>query len=211
MLDKAILKISTRDVWLLLPIALAIGATTWVSSSLLNVLSCAAESCASQGGASPAMFWYEIALNVSIGPLVEEILCRRLFLGELLVKRLRLRFAVPVSALVFALLHGPAIAQQSSDYAFIGFNFIQILVGGWLLGTAYIRSGSLLLCTMLHCFVNIFVLLPKPSLVSSELLTLIGNDVLYSAILALVVVCLILLIYMLWIRHPKLRHDSLQS
>ena len=211
MRDKAILKLSTYDVLLLLPIALAIGATTWVTSSLLNVLSCTADSCASRGGASPAMFWYEIALNVSLGPFIEEILCRRLFLGELLVKRLRLRFAVPMSALVFALLHGPAIAQQSSDYAFIGFNFIQILVGGWLLGTAYIRSGSLFLCTILHCFVNVFVLLPKPSLVSSELLTFIGNNTLYSATLVLVVVCLILLIYMLWIRHPKLRHYRPQS
>ena len=211
MRDKTVLKISTRDLLLLLPIALAVGATTWVTSSLLKLLSCTAQSCASMGGASPPMLWYEIAFNVSLGPLIEEILCRRLFLGELLVKRLRLRFAVLVSALVFALLHAPAILQQSSDYIFIGFNFIHILAGGLLLGTVYVRSGSVLLCTILHCVVNIFVLIPKPSLLTSGMLALIGNDVLYSAILTAVLVGLILLIFMLWIRHPKLRALSPKS
>lgn len=77
-----------------------------------------------------------------IGPVVEELVFRRAFLGSLLEKNIKPVIAVPVSALVFGLVH---------------FNPAQIpaaFVLGTLLGWMYLRTGSLVPSIVCHVVNN---------------------------------------------------------
>ncbi len=71
-------------------------------------------------------------------PILEEIGFRGILLGGLLKSRCRPWLAILVTALIFALLHG------------IGVHFVVSLVFGIILGWLYWRTGSLILCMIVH-------------------------------------------------------------
>ena len=75
-------------------------------------------------------------------PVLEEIGVRGILLGGLLKLRCRPWIAILVSALIFALLHG------------IGVHFVVSLVFGIILGWLYWRTGSIVLCMIIHVVNN---------------------------------------------------------
>ena len=75
-------------------------------------------------------------------PILEEIGVRGILLGGLLKSRCRPWLAILVSALIFALLHG------------IGVHFVVSFVFGIILGWLYWRTGSIVLCMIIHVVNN---------------------------------------------------------
>ena len=75
-------------------------------------------------------------------PVLEEIGLRGILLGGLLKSRCRPWLAILVSALIFALLHG------------IGVHFLVSFVFGIILGWLYWRTGSIVLCMIIHVVNN---------------------------------------------------------
>ena len=75
-------------------------------------------------------------------PVLEEIGLRGILLGGLLKSRCRPWLAILVTALIFALLHG------------VGVHFIVSLVFGIILGWLYWRTGSIILCMIIHVVNN---------------------------------------------------------
>jgi membrane protease YdiL (CAAX protease family) len=71
-------------------------------------------------------------------PVLEEIGFRGILLDGLLKSRCRPWLAILVTALIFALLHG------------IGVHFVVSLVFGIILGWLYWRTGSIILCMIIH-------------------------------------------------------------
>ncbi len=88
----------------------------------------------------------QVFLLVLVAPITEELLFRGIILRGLL-SRTRPAFAVLVSALLFALVHlNP-------------WQFISALCLGLVLGWAYLRTGSVLLCILGHAISNGLMLL----------------------------------------------------
>ena len=75
-------------------------------------------------------------------PILEEIGVRGILLGGLLKSRYRPWLAILVTALIFALLHG------------VGVHFVVSLVFGIILGWLYWRTGSVILCMIIHVVNN---------------------------------------------------------
>ena len=75
-------------------------------------------------------------------PVLEEIGLRGILLGGLLKSRCRPWLAILVTAFIFALLHG------------IGVHFVVSLVFGIILGWLYWRTGSIILCMIIHVVNN---------------------------------------------------------
>ena len=75
-------------------------------------------------------------------PILEEIGVRGILLGGLLKSRCRPWLAIMVTALIFALLHG------------VGVHFVVSLVFGIILGWLYWRTGSIVLCMIIHIVNN---------------------------------------------------------
>ena len=75
-------------------------------------------------------------------PILEEIGFRGILLGGLLKSRCRPWLAILVTALIFALLHG------------VGVHFVVSLVFGIILGWLYWRTGSIILCMIIHVVNN---------------------------------------------------------
>ena len=75
-------------------------------------------------------------------PVLEEIGVRGILLGGLLKSRCRPWLAILVTALIFALFHG------------IGVHFVVSLVIGIILGWLYWRTGSIVLCMIIHVVNN---------------------------------------------------------
>ena len=75
-------------------------------------------------------------------PVLEEVGVRGILLGGLLKSRCRPWLAIMVTALIFALLHG------------IGVHFVVSLVFGIILGWLYWRTGSIVLCMIIHVVNN---------------------------------------------------------
>jgi membrane protease YdiL (CAAX protease family) len=75
-------------------------------------------------------------------PILEEIGLRGIFLGGLLKSRCRPWLAILITALIFALLHG------------IGVHFVVSLIFGIILGWLYWRTGSIILCMIIHVVNN---------------------------------------------------------
>ena len=73
-----------------------------------------------------------------MGPIIEEIGFRGIFLGGLLKTRCRPWLAILISALLFALLHG------------LGANFVTALLFGILAGWLYWRTGSIIPGLIIH-------------------------------------------------------------
>ena len=75
-------------------------------------------------------------------PVLEEIGFRGILLGGLLKSQCRPWIAILVTALIFALLHG------------VGVHFNVSLVFGIILGWLYWRTGSIILCMIIHVVNN---------------------------------------------------------
>lgn len=75
-------------------------------------------------------------------PVLEEIGLRGILLGGLLKSRCRPWLAILITALIFALLHG------------LGVHFLVSLVFGIILGWLYWRTGSIILCMIIHVVNN---------------------------------------------------------
>ena len=75
-------------------------------------------------------------------PILEEIGFRGILLGGLLKSRCRPWLAILVTALIFALFHG------------LGVHFVVSLVFGIILGWLYWRTGSIILCMIIHVVNN---------------------------------------------------------
>ena len=75
-------------------------------------------------------------------PILEEFGFRGIFLGGLLKSRCRPWLAILITALIFALLHG------------LGVHFVVSLIFGIILGWLYWRTGSIILCMIIHVVNN---------------------------------------------------------
>ena len=73
-----------------------------------------------------------------MGPIIEEIGFRGIFLGGLLKTRCRPWIAILISAVVFALFHG------------FGAQFVTAMLFGILAGWLYWRTGSIIPCLIIH-------------------------------------------------------------
>ena len=108
-----------------------------------------------------------------MGPIIEEIGFRGIFLGGLLKTRCRPWIAILISAVVFALFHG------------FGAQFVTAMLFGILAGWLYWRTGSIIPGIIIH--------------ITNNSLTAIDLSGQPHAILWLVfVVSLLLLVYCLW-------------
>lgn len=81
-----------------------------------------------------------VLLAVVLGPLLEEIVFRGV-LQRALTHRFGIRIALPLAAVLFALIHLPELGLQH-------------LTAGILYGWAYHRSGSLWIAVALHSLDN---------------------------------------------------------
>lgn len=118
-----------------------------------------------------------------MGPIIEEIGFRGIFLGGLLKTRCRPWLAILISALLFALLHG------------LGANFVTALLFGILAGWLYWRTGSIIPGLIIHVTNN--------SLTAIDLSN--QTNTLYLIIL---VVGLVLLAYGVWWFGKKLKTNK---
>ena len=75
-------------------------------------------------------------------PVLEEIGFRGLLLGGLLKSRCRPWLAIPITAVIFALFHGVGLHSLVS--------FVFAIIVGWL----YWRTGSIILCMIIHIINN---------------------------------------------------------
>ena len=75
-------------------------------------------------------------------PILEEIGLRGILLGGLLKSQCRPWLAILITAVVFALLHGVGVHSVTS--------FVVALIVGWL----YWRTGSIILCMVVHVVNN---------------------------------------------------------
>ncbi len=75
-------------------------------------------------------------------PVLEEIGLRGILLGGLLKARCRPWLAILITAVVFALLHGVGVHSLAS--------FVFALIVGWI----YWRTGSIILCMIIHIINN---------------------------------------------------------
>ena len=108
-----------------------------------------------------------------MGPIIEEIGFRGIFLGGLLKTRCRPWIAILISAVVFALFHG------------FGAQFVTALLFGILVGWLYWRTGSIIPSIIIH--------------IANNSLTAIDISGQPHAILwFILVVSLFLLVYCLW-------------
>ena len=108
-----------------------------------------------------------------MGPIIEEIGFRGIFLGGLLKTRCRPWIAILISAVVFALFHG------------FGAQFVTALLFGILVGWLYWRTGSIIPSIIIH--------------IANNSLTAIDISGQPHAILWLIfVVSLLLLVYSIW-------------
>ncbi len=101
---------------------------------------------------SPAFFGFMAIVAIVVAPVTEELVFRA-GLYRFLKGRMRARWALVVSAFVFALIH------------FNGLSFVPLLLLGMLLGRAYERSRSLLAPITFHALFNantFLVMLLKP-------------------------------------------------
>lgn len=87
-------------------------------------------------GANIILYFYVCAL----GPLLEELLFRGVILESM--KMYNCRFAVVFSSVIFGLMHGNA-AQAINGF-----------LVGLVLGALYVRSDSLVPCTLMHMIMN---------------------------------------------------------
>jgi membrane protease YdiL (CAAX protease family) len=93
-----------------------------------------------------------IVANIFVGPLVEEPVYRGVFLAILLKNaRLARSIAVIFSALIFASIHRISPTWEQL-IVFIG--------GGWLLGWAYLVTGSVPFCALCHALWNSLTFCP---------------------------------------------------
>ena len=119
-------------------------AVTYAGSIIGNTLS----AIISWGKASNAVTEYvddtnifvKIAILVIIGPLVEEILCRKLIIDR--IAQYGEKVAVLVSALIFALFHTNL------------YQFFYAFGIGIILGYVYLRTGMLRYSTVIHAVMN---------------------------------------------------------
>ncbi len=109
---------------------------------------------------SAKLSWLGIVMMVAnllvLAPIAEELLCRRIMLDGL-NQRFSERTALIVSAVIFGAMHimagGPALA-------------IGATVMGLLLGTVYVKTGSLRVAVIVHAAANLpdFVLMHLPEI-----------------------------------------------
>ena len=118
-----------------------------------------------------------------MGPIIEEIGFRGIFLGGLLKTRCRPWIAILISAVVFALFHG------------FGAQFVTAMLFGILAGWLYWRTGSIIPCLIIHVTNN--------SLTAIDLSN--QTNALYLIIL---VVGLVLLAYGVWWFWKKCKYDT---
>ena len=104
------------------------------------------------GGGASTGFRIALTLTVaSIGPLVEEVLFRGVLLSALL-RRLRTVWAVPASALLFALVHLP-------DLHWLWYALPNLALLGVVLAWLRLRSGSLWPSVIAHASNNLLAML----------------------------------------------------
>lgn len=77
-----------------------------------------------------------------IGPIVEELMCRKLFIDRLTPYGEAIAIFIP--SLVFGLLHGNLYQFFYAFFLGIAFSFI------------YVRTGKIIYSTLLHIFINLF-------------------------------------------------------
>ena len=118
-----------------------------------------------------------------MGPIIEEIGFRGIFLGGLLKTRCRPWIAILISAVVFALFHG------------FGAQFVTAMLFGILAGWLYWRTGSIIPGLIIHVTNN--------SLTAIDLSN--QTNALYLIIL---VVGLVLLAYGVWWFWKKCKYDT---
>ena len=93
---------------------------------------------------------YPISQIITIllfAPIIEEILCRKIILGDMNLENTCI--ALIVSTLIFAILH----------FQFNFFDFFLIVLYGLLLGFCYIKTESIINPIILHIFINAIQLL----------------------------------------------------
>ncbi len=84
--------------------------------------------------------WLTILIAVIIGPIIEELIFRKLMIDRL--GRYGNMLAITVSAIAFGLFHGN----------FYQFFYAALL--GFILGYVYIRTGNVIYSTVLHMIIN---------------------------------------------------------
>jgi len=90
--------------------------------------------------------WLVIAVAVIIGPVVEEIIFRKVFI-DILGEHGR-AYAIIVSAITFGFFHG---------------NFSQVIYAtllGFILGYIYVKSGKIIYSILMHVSINFFGTVP---------------------------------------------------
>ena len=90
--------------------------------------------------------WLVIAIAVIVGPIVEELIFRKVLIDRL--SQFGVRYAIVVSAVSFGIFHG---------------NFNQVFyatVLGLLLGYIYARSGRVIYSMVMHILINFFGTVP---------------------------------------------------
>ena len=102
-------------------------------------------------------------------PVLEEIGLRGILLGGLLKSRCRPWLAILITALIFALLHG------------VGVHFLVSLVFGIILGWLYWRTGSIILCMIIHVVNNSLSFLDLGNQTNTVcLIVLVGSFLLFA-------------------------------
>ena len=85
------------------------------------------------------------------GPIVEEILYRRIFLHQFL-KQYSVWIAIALSSFLFVIPHGPVMIHPEL--------FIPYFVSGIFLGLVYYKTQSISLCIIAHSIMNLITYLP---------------------------------------------------